>query len=221
MCTYDIAGSDHLFSLTDQRFPHYTATKTVQRRVWFEYQRRTYYYTFQSDPDYLDLYTDHPNAGLEPIFSAPLSPQAYSSLLPQLRKDLSAYTQYKGIEFLMAFTRTAFPYESDKDNGIERYLTPEQTLFAPTSDCEDRAALFYYLVKEIYNLPMVVVLYPTHISVAVGLNKTYGKPILFDGRSYSVCEPTNTDNSLKIGEFLEHLEDSQYDIVLHYTPPAN
>jgi hypothetical protein len=58
------------------------------------------------------------------------------------------------------------------------------------SDCDDRVALFYYLVKEIYNLPMIALLYPTHVTMAVPFDKPVGAPVLYKGKKYSICEPT-------------------------------
>ncbi|EDM34037.1 hypothetical protein PBAL39_07035 [Pedobacter sp. BAL39] len=52
--------------------------------------------------------------------------------------------QKKGIDYLMRFTRYAFLYEDDSENfGKEKLLSPEETLFADHSDCDDRAALFF------------------------------------------------------------------------------
>ena len=69
-------------------------------------------------------------------------------------------------------------------------LSPEQTLLYENSDCDDRAALFFYLVKEIYDLPMIVLAYPKHITIAVQFDKPVGKPIVYNGQRYYVCEPT-------------------------------
>ncbi|MEI2740451.1 MAG: hypothetical protein V9F01_16890 [Chitinophagaceae bacterium] len=61
------------------------------------------------------------------------------------------------------------------------FMSPEQTLLYEQSDCEDRAALFFCLVKEIYNLPMIVLAYPEHVTIAVKFNKPVGTPIIYNG----------------------------------------
>ena len=59
-------------------------------------------------------------------------------------------------------------YEKSKGiYGKDMRFSPEQTLYSDYSDCEDRAAFFFYLVKEIYNLPMIVLSYPQHVTVAI------------------------------------------------------
>jgi hypothetical protein len=127
--------------------------------------------------------------------------------------------QKKGIDYLMRFTRYAFLYQNDEDNfGKEKHLSPEQTLFSKYSDCDDRAALFFYLVKEIYNLPMIALLYPTHISMAVQFDKPFGKSIIYNGEKYSICEPTPQEQDLRIGQIAENLQKVDYQVVYQYSP---
>jgi hypothetical protein len=119
----------------------------------------------------------------------------------------------------MRFTRDAFVYETDQQNfGKEKRLSPEQTLLYDRSDCDDRAGLFFYLVKEIYNLPMIAMLYPTHITIAVQFDTPVGKPVLYNGKSYSVCDPTPQQNDLAIGEVSRRMKHSNYEVVYEYTP---
>jgi len=119
----------------------------------------------------------------------------------------------------MRFTRYAFLYQTDENNfGKEKRLSPEQTLFSKYSDCDDRAALFFYLVKEIYNLPMIALLYPTHISMAVQFDKPVGKSIVYNGEKYSVCEPTPQNQDLRIGQISANLQKVSYEVVYQYSP---
>ena len=128
-------------------------------------------------------------------------------------------SQKRGIDYLMRFTRYAFLYENDEDNfGKEKRLSPEETLFSKYSDCDDRAALFFYLVKEIYNLPMIALLYPTHITMAVQFDKPVGTPIMYNGQAYSVCEPTPQKENLGIGQLSESLKNIPYKVVYAYQP---
>jgi hypothetical protein len=121
----------------------------------------------------------------------------------------------------MRFTRYAFLYQNDENNfGKEKRLSPEQTLFSKYSDCDDRAALFFYLVKEIYNLPMIALLYPTHISMAVQFDKAQGQSIIYKGQKYSVCEPTPQEQDLRIGQIAENLQKVNYEVVYQYSPVA-
>jgi len=119
----------------------------------------------------------------------------------------------------MRFTRYAFLFQPDSENfGSEKRLSPEQTLLYDQSDCEDRAALFFFLVKEIYNLPMIVLAYPKHVTIAVKFDKPVGKTILYNGDKYSVCEPSPQKQDLTIGELLPELRKSAYEVTYVYNP---
>ncbi|PZP38461.1 MAG: hypothetical protein DI598_20740 [Pseudopedobacter saltans] len=97
-------------------------------------------------------------------------------------------------------------------------MTAEQTLLYENSDCEDRAALFFYLVKEIYKLPMIVVVYPQHVTVAVKFDKSFGDTISYDGETYTVCEPTPQARNLALGELLPELKKLSFEIAYAYKP---
>ena len=119
----------------------------------------------------------------------------------------------------MHFTRYAFLFEPDETAfGKEKRLSPEETLIYGQSDCEDRAALFFYLVKEIYNLPMIVLVYPKHVTIAVNLDKPIGKPIHYNGKTYSICEPTPQKEDLPMGKLAPELEHESYIIAYGYAP---
>src|SRR5690606_10914787 len=115
-------------------------------------------------PIFEKIFANYPSVDFESYFNIPLSKETYGSLIPMLKQNVDGMSQKKGVDYLMRFTRYAFLYEDDEENfGKAKRLSAEETLFAQYSDCDDRAALFFYLVKEIYNLPMIAVLYPTHI----------------------------------------------------------
>lgn len=127
--------------------------------------------------------------------------------------------QKRGVDYLMHFTRYAFLYKDDENNfGREKRLSPEETLFAKYSDCDDRVALFFYLVKETYNLPMIALLYPSHITIAVQFNKPIGPAVIYNGETYSICEPTPQFEDLKIGQVSAKLKNKPYQVVYQYVP---
>ena len=96
-------------------------------------------------------------------------------------------------------------------------MSAEQSLLYDYSDCEDRSALFFYLVKEIYDLPMIVLTYPKHVTVAVNFGKRLGKnPIEYKGGYYYVCEPSSQKIDLQIGEMLPDWKKESYQVVYEY-----
>jgi len=214
-----IAEARKPFSYKVTRMPDFKPEDYTEKSVAFKYDQRTYHFNIKLNPDVDNLFTNYPGVDFESYFNIPLSKETYSSLIPILKKNVSKMKQKKGIDYLMRFTRYAFLYEDDEQQfGKEKRLSPEGTLFADYSDCDDRAALFFYLVKEIYDLPMIALLYPTHITIAVQFDKPVGQAIVYQGNVYSVCEPTPQVENLRIGQLASKYKHAKYEVVYAYQP---
>jgi hypothetical protein len=73
-------------------------------------------------------------------------------------------------------------------------------------------------VRELYDLPMIVLTYPEHVTVAVHLNKSYENSFVFNGERYLTCEHTPQSVALEIGELISNLSKQAYQIVHAYYP---
>jgi hypothetical protein len=207
------------FSYKVTRLPDFKPEYYTEKDLDFNYDQKVYHFKIMLNPEIENIFVNYPVVDFASYFNIPLSRETYRSLIPALKENLKAMSQKKGVDYLMRFTRNAFLYEDDVDNfGKEKRLSPEQTLFYDHSDCDDRVALFFYLVKEIYNLPMIALLYPTHIAMAVQFNKPVGKSILYEGKKYSVCEPTPQLQDLRIGEISPKYQQLSYQVVYQYDP---
>jgi hypothetical protein len=214
-----IPGAVNAFSFKIDRMPDFKAEDYTDKALQFTYEHKAYYFNIKLNPSVAAIFKNYPVVDFESYFNIPLSKETYGSLIPMLKNNVKEMDQKKGIDYLMRFTRYAFLYESDEENfGKEKRLSPEETLFAKYSDCDDRVALFFYLVKEIYNLPMIAVLYPTHITAAVQFDKPVGSPLMYKGKAYSFCEPTPQADDLEIGEISAKLRNVPYQVVYQYTP---
>ncbi len=214
-----LAENSVIFSYKITQIPDFKPEDYQDKILQFDYKQKSYHFDVKLSNDVQILFKNYPVVNFESYFNIPLSKETYQSLIPYLKKNLKGLSQIKGVDYLMRFTRNAFLYESDQQNfGKEKRLSPEQTLFNNHSDCDDRAALFFYLVKEIYNLPMIALLYPTHITMAVNFDKAIGKPIFYKGQNYYVCEPTPQEKDLKIGHLNPKLINENYQIVYQYLP---
>jgi hypothetical protein len=65
---------------------------------------------------------------------------------------------------------------------------------------------------------MIVLTYPKHVTIAVQFDKPVGKPILYNGNKYSVCEPTPQKEDLQVGQLLPELKKAPYEVAYVYTP---
>lgn len=207
------------FSYKVNHLPDFQQSDYAEKEI--DYNDGLNYYSFRIkiNPQIKTLFSNYPVVDYGLQFNIPLSKTTYESLIPVLRKQVKGLKPKEGVEFLLHFTRYAFMFKPDREMfGGEKRLSPEQTLLYDGSDCEDRAALFFLLVKELYNLPMLVLTYPQHVTVAVQLDKAYGKTINYNGQQYSICEPSPQRYDLRIGQTLPELKKQSFEIAYAYKP---
>lgn len=215
----DIPEAQQSFSYKIKSMPDFKPANYEEKNLKFVYRKKVYHFKVKTTPAVQNIFANYPVVDFESYFNIPLTRETYSSLIPKLKNNISGAPHTDGIDYLMRFTRYAFMYENDQDNfGKEKRLSPEQTLINPSSDCDDRAALFYYLVKEIYNLPMIVLLYPTHVTIAVKLDTPVGVPVMYNGDEYYICDPTAQRKDLGIGDIPPNLKNATYQVVYAYHP---
>lgn len=214
-----VTGATNPFSYVVTKLPAFKADEYTEKALRFNYGKKAYQFTVALNPQVQTIFNNYPVVDFGAYFNIPLSTQTYNTLIPRLKKVVAKMNERKGVDFLMRFTREAFLYETDEDNfGKEKHMSPEETLLYNYSDCDDRAGLFFYLVKEVYNLPMITVLYPTHVVIAVKFSKAVGKPVMYNGEAYTVCDPTLQQQNLPIGYLADKYTHQQGKVVYAYTP---
>ncbi|MFD2582059.1 hypothetical protein ACFSR6_06140 [Pedobacter vanadiisoli] len=214
-----IPEAKNSFSYKVTRMPDFKPENYQEKDIQFSYHQKVHHFKLKVNEDVQTIFKNYPIVDFESYFNIPLSRETYSSLIPTLKENLKHMDQKKGVDYLMRFTRYGFLYEDDSENfGKEKRFSPEQTLLSTYSDCDDRAALFFYLVKEIYNLPMVALLYPKHLTIAVQFDKPIGEAVTYKGKKYSYCEPTPQAQNLKIGQIATNLKHLKYEVVYAYEP---
>jgi hypothetical protein len=207
------------FSYRISRLPEFRDGDYEEKELGFTYHDKEYRFRIKLNPQIKNIFVNYPALDYEAILNIPLSRATYETLIPLLRNETAGMKTRQGVDYLMRFTRYAFMFETDlKHFGNEKRLSPEQTLLYDQSDCEDRVALFYCLVKEIYNLPMIVISYPGHVTLAIQFDKPVGERIMYQGKAYSVCEPTPQKKDLAIGQILPDLKNQKFEIVYAYMP---
>ena len=141
----------------------------------------------------IDFYNSCPiNSEWEMYSKASLSDMAKDSLYPVLRKAIAGKTQAQAANILLNFVQTGFAYATDQQQfGYERPLYPDESLYYPYCDCEDRSILFACLVREVMGLDVVLLDYPEHISTAVCFTEDVeGDYLMLDNKKYVACDPT-------------------------------
>lgn len=212
-------GAEKSFSYKINQLPSFKPEDYLEKDLLFSIYQTEYHFKIKLNPQIKTIFANYPVVDYASYFNIPLSKETYKSLIPLLKQNVKGLNTKNGIDYLMRFTRYAFLFEKDADAfGKEKRFSPEQTLLYEQSDCEDRAALFFYLVKEIYDLPMIVLSYPKHVTIAVKLDKPVGMPILYNGDQYTICEPTPQKQDVLIGQTLPALRKVPYEIVYAYAP---
>lgn len=122
----------------------------------------------------------------------PLCSQARDQLYPQLRSLISGRSQLDAVNRLLNWVQTAFVYEyDDKVWGGDRAFFPDETLYYPYCDCEDRAILFTRLVRDLLGLRCILIYYPGHLASAVCFTENVnGDYLNVNGSRFVVCDPT-------------------------------
>ena len=124
--------------------------------------------------------------------NTPISDDVREELYPQLHAYLDSKNQVEAVDCLLNLIQTGMPYEyDDKIWGRDRVFFPDETLYYPYCDCEDRAILLSRLVRDILGLKTILIYYPGHLAMAVGFTEPVkGDYILYNGVKYVICDPT-------------------------------
>lgn len=133
-------------------------------------------------------------------FASPISIEAQQVFNDKLNELKDKYTPVQFIDIILNFVQTAFDYKTDEQQfGYEKYFYPEEVIAYPYSDCEDRSALFAWLVSTYTNAKVVGLQYEGHLATAVCFGEDAeieGDMFSYAGRKYYVCDPTYINASI-------------------------
>jgi hypothetical protein len=179
--------------------------KSIAKSVQFMFNDQNYKFDIQYDNDVIDFFKNYPQTDLPVYFNAPVSGFANYSLLTALRPQVQGKTEVEAVNFLLRFVQTAFDYKTDDEQfGREKYLMPEETIYYPSSDCEDRSIFFSYLVRNLLGMEVVGLDYPGHIATAIHFETNLdGDAITHQGKKFIICDPTyiNADAGMCMPQF--------------------
>jgi hypothetical protein len=162
------------------------------RNLSFEYNGKRYNVVADYEKSRIDFLNTYPQLDLELYFDSSVSTSTANPLLKQLAKDIKGMNEQQAVNFLLRFVQTSLKYKTDENQfGKENYLFPEETLYYPYSDCEDRSILFAWLVENLLGLEVVGLDFPGHVATAVRFNDNVaGDAITWNGKRYVVADPT-------------------------------
>ncbi|MEM6394897.1 MAG: hypothetical protein AAF741_01020 [Bacteroidota bacterium] len=201
------------------KLPHWPelASRPETRQLSFYFKGVLQTLEVDYDGTMVDIMADYPFVDEYCYLETPFSSVLRASLLPKLRSNMEGLSEKEKLEYLASFTRSAFEYKEDNEHfGRSKPMVPEELFDYEFSDCEDRSALFFALVRDLLDLPMAVVAYDDHLTVTVATDEVEGDNFMLDGRRYIFIDPTGPSNSSKIGRIPPGYESKAYTIIGRY-----
>ena len=171
----------------------------------------------------IDFFNTYPTSCINQDFgtrwamyaNTPMSKEAISRLYPSLRRHLQGKTQLESVNRILNLLQTALVYEyDDKVWGHDRAFFPDETLYYPYCDCEDRSILLSRLVRDILGLKVVLIYYPGHLASAVHFTQpgVKGDYVMVQGQKYIICDPTYI--GAPVGVTMDKMDNSKAKIIL-------
>lgn len=170
----------------------------------------------------LDLYSEYPmvykdddtKTSWSIYANAPVSKEMRESVYPSLKSSIAEKSESESANMLLNFVQTALEYKTDEEVwGDERAFFPDETLYYPYCDCEDRSILYSRLVRDLMGLRVVLLYYPGHLATAVEFNESIpGDYIVLNGHRYLVCDPTYIN--AEIGKTMPGMDNSKVSVIM-------
>lgn len=179
-------------------------------------------YEVSVDENLIEFFNTYPNSQIGQdkmtrwaiYANTPLSGEVIEQLYPQMRQHLAAMSDREKVERILNWVQTGFVYEYDNVVwGGDRAFFPDETIYYPYADCEDRAILFTRLVRDLVGLDAILVCYPNHLSSAIAFNGAEeGDFITLNGRRFTVCDPTYIN--APVGRTAKEFDNSSATVIL-------
>lgn len=185
----DYQGADRDVSVALRESPR-AGGQVAQREIAVEYRGERHRFQVPVPKALVEYLRTVPQQSVGTYFQA--RPVALEEHLVEPLQEVTAGMERDAqVDFLLRLVQTAFDYQTDQEQfGREDYLYPEETLYYPASDCEDRSVLFAWLVREVLDLEVAALDYPGHVATAVDLQGGEGARVEIDGRALMVADPT-------------------------------
>ncbi|MCB0804609.1 MAG: hypothetical protein KDC05_02365 [Bacteroidales bacterium] len=179
--------------------------KLVSKSLGFNFEGKPYSLNISYNQNLIDFYSKYPQVDLDIYFDAAVSPETKESLMGSLKPIVLEMNEQDAVNFLLRFVQSTFAYKTDQQQfNREKFFFPEEIIYYPYSDCEDRSVFFAYLVKELLNLQVIGLEYPGHVATAVNFtSESAGDYLEHNGKRFTIADPTfiNAPVGLTMPEF--------------------
>lgn len=203
------------FSFSIDNWPKLKA-RPLNRDFQFNYKQDTIQFTIETNALIGDIMATYPLLEEESYLSAPFSQLSENQILPQIEQQWGGKSLKQKMEWLAAFTRSAFLYREDEEQfGFNKPMVAEETLLYPASDCEDRVALFFQIAHKLVEVPILIIAFPDHVTLGIADPTIGGDYVIHEGKKYFICDPTGPEGSSEIGQMPFPYKGKNFDVLKH------
>ncbi|MEA3370705.1 MAG: hypothetical protein U9Q40_05140 [Campylobacterota bacterium] len=177
------------FDLSLKELPKFN-TSVKSKTLRFNHNGEEFTTSYRYNQNLIDFMETYPQADYETFFNAPLDEMTYATIARDMKKRIDGMKASVAINFVLNFVQNAFVYEQDNQQfGREKVMFAQETLYFEKSDCEDRAVLFSYLVKELFGYSVIGVKYRDHMATALYI-PLEGDTVKAGRKKYVIADPT-------------------------------
>lgn len=185
----DYPGSTKPLNLSLDTLPVLKENFESKVLTFFHFEKR-YDIPLSYNKNLIDFMASYPQADYETFFNAPLETKTYKDLAVTIKKYIDGKKASEAMNFVLSFVQKSFKYEQDnKQFGKEKVMFAQETLYFEKSDCEDRAVLFSYLIKELFDVSVIGVKYEDHMATALYIPLD-GEKVKSGSREFVIADPT-------------------------------
>jgi len=185
----DYPGSTKELDLSLKTLPNLEAD-IKNKSLSFSYFGQEYDIEFSYNKNLIDFMASYPQADYETFFNAPIDDITYRDLAKSLKRHIDGKKASEAMNFVLNFVQKSFVYEQDNQQfGREKVMFAQETLYFDKSDCEDRAVLFSYLIKELFGVSVLGVKYEDHMATAVYV-PIEGDKVMVQSKKFVIADPT-------------------------------
>ncbi|MCF6329922.1 MAG: hypothetical protein L3I99_00045 [Sulfurimonas sp.] len=182
-------GSDAPLDLSLKSLPNFAQNKQ-NKDLSFINNGENIKIEFTYNKNLIDFMATYPQADYETYFNAPLENTTNTQILKALKKHIDGKKTSEAMNFVLHFVQKSFKYEVDNQQfGREKVMFAQETLYYNKSDCEDRAVLFSYLVKELFGVGIIGIKYMDHMATALYI-PMQGDSVMAGLKRFVIADPT-------------------------------
>jgi hypothetical protein len=192
ICEKDFKSTNVVCNL--EMNPALTQNDVEYKKFGFFYKGKKYELNLAYSKRHIEYFAYYPQLSYSNYHASEQGGWFDDQLQKTFGSILAPMSEKDKVQFLLSFVQLAFKYQTDDQQfGREKWFFPEEILYYPYSDCDDRTIMFTYLVKKLVGLPVIGLLYPDHICTAVAFSETVnGINITYKDKKYAICDPTYT-----------------------------